>query len=53
MIVGTDRGVGAGGNSKSRRLSTLDLFGVAQFERVVFLFGERWLLMYCSRFDSV
>jgi hypothetical protein len=52
VMVGMERGVGAGGSSKSSRLiRLLGLPGVATLWRD--LCGERWLLMYCNRFGSV
>ena len=53
-MVGTDRGVGAGGSSKSSRLRMLFcLLGVEGLGLDGDLLGERWLLIYCRRLDSV
>lgn len=52
-MLGTERGVGAGGSSKSSRFSRLfDLTGVPGGLALV-LAGERWLFRYDNRLGSV
>lgn len=51
VMVGTERGVGAGGSSKSSRLMRLcDLAGVLGAPPFV---GDRWLFKYFWRFGRV